>query len=143
MNRKHAIASTPDIITAPKDLLGFKIQNDPFKETTFNPLIHELYALQPQQAFCLESGACAVGVAGATLETRKGGGRVVLLGSYQLATESVLRWIRGEEGKVKIVSFTHELSDSTLPKNRGISELSSTIYRINDFITITLCLEGK
>ncbi len=124
--------------SAPSDLVGFRLQNDPFKESSFNALIHPLYSLAPHQGFCSEN-TCAMGAAAATLESRNGA-RVMILGSPALAQEAHLQWLQGDLAKITIQSFEHELAAEGELKNRGISDLESTIYRINDQIKVKLCL---
>lgn len=145
-NPLHAV-NTAMAPKAPKDLIAFRLQNDPFKESTFNPLIHPLLSLGPKQAVCTDVACVSAGpsiAAVATLESRNGG-RVLVAGSVELVNRDMLRWVTGDLGRLRLRAFEHELTGDAAAavgkKNRGVSELKSTIYRIGDVIRVRMCLE--
>ena len=137
-NPNHLLNPTSPI-SAVDGMTGFKLNNDPFKESTFNPLIHPLLSLNSGQAICLKDACTASAAIVATLESRSGS-RVMICGSPKLLSSSWIDWVAGRVGRAEIVSLSHSL----LPEggNRGISDLGATIYRVGDEIRVTACFKG-
>jgi oligosaccharyltransferase complex subunit beta len=126
---------------------AYKLKNDGNLES-FNPLIQSALSFAPGSGIC-RGEVCLSGTFGvslmASLESRRGS-RFLAVSDGRLFSaltrsqlEGLCGWLQGERFSNQIASFTHRLSGPG-PANRGITELSSTIYRIRDEIDVRMCL---